>query len=39
MKGKRSKLTAHGARSLFRATSRPKARNYLAPPMRGGYRI
>ena len=40
MKGKRSKLTATGAKGLFKATSnRTHKLNSMLKPMRGGFRI
>lgn len=39
MRGKRSKLSVSGARSLFKATSGVHPRNRNAVPMRGGFRI
>ena len=39
MRGKRSKLTVSGARSLFKATSGVHWRNLKPVPMRGGFRI
>lgn len=40
MKGLRSKLTANGARSLFKATAnRTHRMNRYLTPMRGGFRI
>lgn len=39
MRGRRSRLTAHGARSLFKATSGQHPLNHKPYPMRGGFRI
>lgn len=40
MKGKRSKLTASGAKALFKGTANKTHRlNNMLKPMRGGFRI